>query len=146
MRKIVIDTSAVLATLLHEAQADAILAATAGKELISPASLPYEITNALSARMRRQASDPAYLSPEQTDEAWDLFTRAEIALYPVDNDHHAMALSIAAHQGTYCYDAYLIALALAEGAPLLTLDGSGKRKGLQQAALGMGVKLVHLEG
>jgi predicted nucleic acid-binding protein len=136
----VIDASAVIATLLRESHATAILKITAGAELISPASLPYEITNALSGRMRRSATDPQRLTSAQAVQAWQLFTRAKIALHPVDEAHHAGALAIAAAQGIYCYDAYLIALALAQGALLLTLD-----KSLRRAALAMGVQTVTVE-
>jgi len=139
-KPIVIDASAVIATLLRESHAAAILKVTAGVELISPASLPYEITNALSGRMRRAATDPQRLTPAQAGQMWDLFTQTKIALHPVDNAHHASALAIAAAQGIYCYDAYLIALALAEGASLLTLD-----KAQQRTAAAMGVQLVTVE-
>jgi predicted nucleic acid-binding protein len=139
-KQMVIDASAVIATLLRERHAAAILKATAGTELISPASLPYEVTNALSGRMRRSVSDPQRLTPAQATQAWKLFMRAQIALRPVDDSHHDSALAIAAAQGIYCYDAYLIALALAEGAPLLTLD-----KAQQRTAAAMGVQLVTME-
>jgi predicted nucleic acid-binding protein len=135
--QMVIDASAVIATLLRESHAAAILKATAGVELISPASLPYEITNALSGRMRRSATDPQRLTPAQATQTWALFTQTQIALRPVDDTQHASALSIAAAQGIYCYDAYLIALSLTESAPLLTLD-----KAQQRIAAGMGVQLV----
>jgi predicted nucleic acid-binding protein len=139
-KQMVIDASTVVATLLRESHAAAILKATAGQELISPASLPYEITNALSGRMRRAVTDRQRLTPAQAGQAWALFTRAKITLYPVDNGGHASALAIAAAQGIYCYDAYLIGLALALNAPLLTLD-----KGQQRTAAAMGVQLVAVE-
>jgi predicted nucleic acid-binding protein len=136
-KQIVIDASAVIATLLRESHAAAILKVTVGVELISPASLPYEVTNALSGRMRRSAADPQRLTAAQAMQTWELFTRAQIALQSADDSHHASALAIAAARGIYCYDAYLIVLALAEGAPLLTLD-----KARQRTAAGMGVQLV----
>ena len=140
-KRIVIDASAVIATLLRESHATTIIKATAGVELISPTSLPYEITNALSARMRRANTDLQRLTPAQAKQAWELFTRAEITLYPVDNAHHANALAIAGAQGTYCYDAYLIVLAMTEGIPLLTMD-----KIQQRTATAVGVQIVSLEG
>jgi predicted nucleic acid-binding protein len=139
-KQIVIDASAVIAALLGESSAAAILEATVGVELISPASLPYEVTNALSARMRRSATDAQRLTPAQAALAWELFTQTEIAFHPVDNDRHAGALAIAGAQRIYCYDAYLIALALAKNAPLLTLDTSQQR-----TAVAMGVRIVSLE-
>ena len=42
---------------------------------------------------------------------------------------------------SYCHDAYLIALTLAESAPLLTLD-----TGQQRAAAAMGVQTIALDG
>ncbi|MBK8326623.1 MAG: hypothetical protein IPL02_06165 [Moraxellaceae bacterium] len=46
---IVIDASAVLSLLLNEPIRCKVLSVTIGTRLISPASLPYEIRNALSA-------------------------------------------------------------------------------------------------
>jgi hypothetical protein len=46
---------------------------------ISPDSLSYEITHALSARMRRSATDAQRLTPAQAALAWELFTLAESA-------------------------------------------------------------------
>jgi predicted nucleic acid-binding protein len=137
MKQMVIDASATVATLLQESHAAAILQATAGVELISPASLPYEITNALSGRMRRSAADPQRLTPAQAMQVWELFTRTQIVLYPVDDTQHTSALAIAAAQSIYCYDAYLIALSLTQSAPLLTLDKAQRR-----IAAGMGVQTV----
>ena len=138
-RQIVIDASAVLATLLRESHAVAILKATAGADLISPASLPYEITNALSGRMRRSTTDPQRMTPVQTGQTWELFTRADITLYPVDKTQHTSALALAGAQGSYCYDAYLVVLALAKGTALLTLD-----KALRRMATAVGVQIVSL--
>jgi predicted nucleic acid-binding protein len=140
-KQMVIDASAVIATLLRESHAAAILRVTAGVELVSPASLPYEVANALSGRMRRSANDPQRLTPAQAGQAWELFTRVPVVLHPVDNARHAGALAIAAAQGIYCYDAYLVALALAEDVPLLSLD-----QGQRRAAAAMGVQLVAVGG
>jgi predicted nucleic acid-binding protein len=136
-KQIIIDTSIVIATLLRENHAADILKVTAGAELSSPACLPYEITNALSGRMRRVATDPQRLTAAQAGQAWELFTQVKITVHSVN---HANALAIAAAQGIYCYDAYFIALALAEGVPLLTLD-----KNQQRTAAVMGVQLVMVE-
>ena len=74
------------------------LKVTTGVPSISPNSLSYEITHALSARTRRSATDAQRLTPAQAALAWELFTRADSALRLVDNDRHAHALSIAGAQ------------------------------------------------
>ena len=51
----------------------------------------------------------------------------------------ALALEIAAEHNLYAYDAYLVTCALAQRAPILTLD-----QGLARAATNAGVQLVEV--
>jgi predicted nucleic acid-binding protein len=52
----------------------------------------------------------------------------------------ALALEVAAEHGLYAYDAYMITCALAQRAPLLTLDG-----GLRRAAVAVGVQALEVQ-
>ncbi len=53
LMQIVVDASALLAVLLAEAHREGVLAATRGVALCAPASLPWEIGNALSSGLKR---------------------------------------------------------------------------------------------
>lgn len=127
----VIDTSALLAVLVGEAERDALIAATISVELLAPASVHWEIGNALSALFRRKRVTLA-----QAKRALDAYAAIPIRFLDVDL---ALALEIAAEHQLYAYDAYLLTCALTQRAPLLTLD-----HGLQRAATSAGVQLVEL--
>ena len=78
-RKIVADTSAVLAVCLREATRQAIIEKTKGVNLIAPESLPVEIPNALSSKFKQGTLD--------LDEAMDVIQRFEkipIQRVPID--------------------------------------------------------------
>ncbi len=139
---IVIDASAVLSLLLNEPMAAKVLSVTIGTRLISPASLPYEIANALSARVR--ANNHTMLSKEYAMTAYKLYQAMPIELVPIDNSLHAQVFDIATTQRMYSYDAYLLLLAKIHQVPLLTLDGTGKKQGLIQYAAMLGIPCIQL--
>lgn len=112
--QIVIDPSAILAVLLHEPERDALIAATASEALITPASTPWEIGNALVAGWRRRR-----LSLGDVEAAWASFEAVSLRLVEVDI---RAAMRAAAEYGLYAYDAYVLEAALARRVPLLTLD------------------------
>lgn len=144
MTTIIVDTSAVIAVLLKEATRPSIIKATQGVLLASPETLPFEVTNALSARMKR--SDEHRLSGTQASAAFAQFRLMEIRLLPVNWQDHEQALNLASLLGIYAYDAYLLVAALNEKAALLTLDGMGRKPGLYQQAERMGISVVNLRG
>lgn len=125
----VIDTSALLAVLVGESERDALIAATIGVELLAPASVHWEVGNALSALLKRKR-----ITLPQAQRALDAYAAIPIRFLDVDL---ALALEIAAEHKLYAYDAYLLTCALAQRAPLLTLD-----HGLQRAAVVAGVQLI----
>ena len=129
---IIIDASAVLALLLNEPTAMKVLDATAGARLISPASLPYEIANALSARVR--ANNHNNMAKEHAITAYSLYQSMPIQLIPIDNSFHTQVFDMATTQRMYSYDAYLLLLAQMYQA-LLTLDGRKKQGLIQHAVL-----------
>src|SRR5262245_5485628 len=114
MSRVVIDTSALLAVLLGEPERLALIAVTDGFELVAPASLPWEVGNALIAAFRKKR-----LSIADIGLAWESYQAVSIRLAEVDI---AAALRTAAGMGIYAYDAYVLEVARSEKLPLLTLD------------------------
>lgn len=143
MARIVVDASSVLAVLLREGSRLLILKVTQGAELVSPETLSFEVANALSARMKRR--DEQRISDVQASAAFAQFQDMEIQQLPVSRQDHTRALELAALLGIYAYDAYLLTTALSQQAELLTLDGTGRKRGLYQQADKVGVRVVKLE-
>jgi predicted nucleic acid-binding protein len=128
---VVIDTSALIAVLTSEPQRHALIRATEGADLVAPGSVHWEIGNAMSALLKRRRATPA-----EVQRCLAAYAAIPLRLVEVDL---ALALEIAAEHGLYAYDAYLITCALAQRAPLLTLD-----KGLSRAAASAGAQLVEV--
>lgn len=137
---IVIDASVVLSVVLDELHADFAVQAVQDANLISPESLPFEVTNALSARCR--ANNQAHLTYQQVTSALDSFFQIPIRLINHDELLHKQALMLAAQRRMYCYDAYMLLLAQNYSASLFTFDGSGKKMGLIQHAKDLNISLV----
>lgn len=129
--QMVIDVSALLAVLLDEEHRQPVVAATAGVTLVAPASLPWELGNALSASLKRRR-----FSLGTARAAIAGFERIPIRLLPVDL---ARALELAQAHQIYAYDAYFLATCRSVRAPLLTLD-----RGLRAAAVDAKVSLVEV--
>lgn len=127
--ELVVDASAVMAVLLEEPEREALIAATLGRELVAPPSLPWEIGNGLVAVVRRKR-----LSKAAALSAWTAWGEVRVRLIAVDVSR---AMSLAFAHDLYAYDAYLLALAGQRRAPLLTLDRS-----LQRAAREAGIALL----
>jgi predicted nucleic acid-binding protein len=129
--ELVIDAAAVLAVVLEEPERQALLTATTGAVLFAPGSLPWEVGNALVAAVRRRR-----LSAAGAAAGWAGFQAIPVRLVEVDI---AKALALAAEQGVYAYDAYMLEVARARGLPLLTLDVR-----LRAAAQRVGIELVEV--
>lgn len=125
----VIDTSAIIAVLLSEPERDLLVRATRGAELLAPASVHWEIGNALSAGLKRRR-----LTLAQGQRALTAYAAIPIRFVDVDL---ALSLELAAEHALYAYDAYLLTCALQQRAPLLTLDA-----GLVRTANTLGIDLV----
>lgn len=128
---LVADTSVILAVLLNEPDKETLIVQTAGVELAAPASLHWEIGNALSAMIKRKR-----LTIEEARKALRSYEQIPIRLIEVELDE---ALAIAAHQDIYAYDAYFIVCARQLSSAIITLDG-----GLSAAAKRLGVKVVEV--
>src|SRR5687767_203550 len=105
----VIDTSAVLAVVMNEPEKPALVAATAGAELVAPGSLPWEIGNALSAMFKRRR-----ISVEGARGVVRAYEQVPIKLLQIDVD---AAVSLAAKHNIYAYDAYMLICAQVRGSP-----------------------------
>ena len=127
--KITADTNTFIAVALNEPEKGKIIALTEGHDLIAPDVLPFEIGNALTAMMKKNA-----LKKDEVESAWDI-----VQLIPVDLRHTNIksALSIAIRYNLYAYDAYFLECAENLRSPLLTLD-----VGMQKVAQQMGITIL----
>ena len=130
--ELVVDTSVLIAVIVGEPERDAIVSVTSDQTLIGPGSIPWEVGNAFTAMVKQRRIDV-----EDARKGLEIFD--SIPLRYVHTDM-ANALSIAAREGIYAYDAYFLDCAVRYRAPLLTLD-----RQLKRAAERLGVKLLNLE-
>lgn len=127
--KVVVDTNIFLAVALDEPEKERIVEATAGRDIVSPEILPYEIGNALTALIKRRK-----ISKNEAQELFEITQRIPVKLVSVDIPK---ALAIAARFNIYAYDAYFIQCALAMSCPLATLDSR-----LKEVARSFNIDLV----
>jgi predicted nucleic acid-binding protein len=111
---ITIDTSVVLAVCTNEPSKPQLIELTAGAHLIAPASIHWEIGNALSAMIKRNRIDF-----KQAQACIRAYQKIPIKFVQVDL---AKALAFSNQFRMYAYDAYLLSCALQYHSPLLTLD------------------------
>ena len=129
--QLVIDTSIILAVLISEPERDRIISMTQETGLIAPQSVHWEVGNALSAMIKRQR-----ITAVQAMKALDAYEKIPIRF--VETSLHE-AVTIAADQGLYAYDSYLIACAKEQRCALISLD-----KALLSAAKAVGVAVVEV--
>jgi len=112
--EIVIDTSALLAVVAMEPERAELIRVTRGAVLVAPSSVHWEIGNALSAMFKRKAIE--------LDEALKVLDGyAAIPLRLVDPSLR-QAVQLCRELNVYAYDAYVIACAINQRAPILSLD------------------------
>lgn len=128
---IVVDTSVILAVVLNEPHKAALIQLTVDAELVAPASLHWEIGNALSAMVKR-----ARLTPEEAQAALVDYHKIPLRFLDIPL---ADAVRVAAQHGLYAYDAYMLVSAQQLSCALLTLDG-----GLQVAAQAAHVRYIEV--
>ena len=125
--KIVADTNTFIAVALNEPEKDMIIRLTEGHNLVAPEVLPFEIGNALTAMMKRNA-----LKADEVVLAWDMVQYIPVDLRRIDI---GAALNIATQYNIYAYDAYFLECARNLRSPLLTLDqqmkGIARKIGIQ---------------
>ena len=113
-KKIIIDTSALIATLLDEPEKKKLIKLTNNSTLLAPHSLNFEIGNAFSAMFKKNR-----ILLEEAQKAIEIYKSIPIQFVNVDI---SKALKISHKSNIYAYDAYMIVAALLHNAPLLTLD------------------------
>lgn len=111
-----LDISALLAVLLNQGPKSEIISKTTGNSLIVPASLHWELGNALSSLFKRRK-----ISPGEAEKVVDEYRR--IPLQFVDIDLKA-AVKLAHDHSVYAYDAYMILCAKQHRVPILSLDNA----------------------
>ncbi len=126
------DTSVLLAVLIGAPARDHLIARTQGASLVAPASVHWEVGNALSALLKRRR-----LTLAEAQAA--LLAYAAIPIRIIDIEL-AAALELADRFGLYAHDAYLMACARRERAALLTVDPR-----LARTAREAGVQVVEVE-
>jgi predicted nucleic acid-binding protein len=112
--KVLMDTSVVIAVILHEPAREDILSVTRDVELLAARPLEWEAGNALVAALRKRR-----LTQAQVELAWSSFGQVRYRMVEIDI---AMALRTAIAAGIYAYDAYVLEAARVSNATLLTLD------------------------
>jgi predicted nucleic acid-binding protein len=127
--KIVADTNTFIAVALNEPEKDMIIRLTEGHDLVAPEVLPFEIGNALTAMMKRNA-----LKADEVLLAWDMVRNIPVDLRRIDI---GAALNLATQYNIYAYDAYFLECARNLRSPLLTLDQ--QMKGIAQK---IGIKVM----
>jgi len=115
MNATVVDCSALAAVIFEEPWSADIVPRLAGRRLIAPALLPFELAQVCSTKMRRH--------PAQATMLFDQFVTAlgglDLDLEPVGFDELP---ALADQCNLSCYDAAYLWLALAHQAPLVTFD------------------------
>ncbi|MGZ5172009.1 MAG: type II toxin-antitoxin system VapC family toxin [Burkholderiales bacterium] len=109
----VLDASVVAAVLFDEAESEPILASVIGA-LIAPSLLPYELASVCTTKLIRRPREAKIILSR-----YRLFAELGVELTEPDWD----TLPGLAHEWTLsAYDAAYLQLALAQDAPLITLD------------------------
>lgn len=126
--EVTIDTSVVLAVVCNEAGRGEAIKLTQGHTLIAPASLHWEMGNALSAMLKRQR-----ITLPEAKACIAAYGKIPIRLIEVDIKR---ALALSSKLRMYAYDAYMLTCAQQSGSPLLTFDGA-----LSLHASGLGIEV-----
>jgi len=111
---VVADASAFLAVVLNEAARDSIIRSTAGRGIVAPEILPYEIGNALVVVRKK-----GRLTDREVLQAFDRAQQIAVTLLPVTIPD---AVKLAMQFGIYAYDAYYLQCCIENRLPLLSLD------------------------
>jgi predicted nucleic acid-binding protein len=112
--ELVVDASVLIAVLTGEATRERLITRTHGAELLAPGSVHWEVGNIFSALLKRRR-----LKLAEVHAALNAYGQIPIRFVEVEL---AAALELADRFGLYAHDAYVMACARRQRAPLLTLD------------------------
>lgn len=126
---IVADASAFIAVVLNESDREWVIDKTAGKGIVSPEVLPYEIGNALISLRKK-----GRLSEREVLRAFDLSQRIAVRLVSVKIHE---AIKIAIRFKIYAYDAYYLQCCIENKQSLISLDDH-----MCEIAENLGIKVV----
>jgi len=115
---VTVDTSVLLAVCTNEPSKARLIELTKECHLVAPASVHWEVGNALSAMLKRER-----ITLDQALTCIEYYQRIPIRLVDVDL---ASALTFANRFRMYAYDAYLLTCSIQYNTPLITLDGALK--------------------
>ena len=118
--EIVIDTSAILAVIGEQPEKADLIRLTRGTTLMAPPSVHWEVGNALSAMFKRKA-----IGIKDALQLLDAYAAIPIRLAEVGLKQ---AVELSERLNVYAYDAYVLACAINQRAPLLTLDRGLKER------------------
>ncbi|MDA8176642.1 MAG: type II toxin-antitoxin system VapC family toxin [Acidithiobacillus sp.] len=104
---------------------------TAGRNLIAPSSVHWEMGNAFSAMIKRGRT-----TLKQATACLDAYSEISIKLVEVNLNQ---ALALVSKHRIYAYDAYLLVCAMQSHSPLLTLD-----QPLKQVAESLSIKILEV--
>jgi predicted nucleic acid-binding protein len=129
---LVIDTSVIIAALTSEPERRALVRLTRGADLLAPASVHWEVGNALAAMFKRGRIDA-----KQISRVLRAYERIPVRYVDLDLPD---ALDLAVQHGIYAYDAYVIACARNQGCSIVSLD-----QALLRVAKAAGVRVLEVE-
>jgi predicted nucleic acid-binding protein len=129
--ELVIDTSALLAVVGLQPERVELIRLTKGATLVAPSSVHWEVGNALSAMFKRKAIDL-----EVALNFLDAYAAIPIRFADVPLKQ---AVELSRQLNICAYDAYVIACAINQRAPILSLDG-----GLLEGARSLKVEVLEV--
>lgn len=128
---LVVDASVLLAVLMSEPERPKIVELTRDVDLIAPASVHWEVGNALSSMLKRGRLDLS-----QAESVLKNYEKIPIRFVEVSLHD---SIRISSDRKIYAYDAFLIACARDQRCRLISLD-----KALLQASVDSGIQIVEV--
>ena len=128
----VIDTSAIIASVMRGPERDTLAEAASGHVLLAPGFLQWEACHVFSVMIRQKGIDA-----EEARRGMEILDHIPLRYVDVDM---AQVLAIAARLKGVAADAFFLETAIRYGAPLLTVDRS-----LGRDAESLGIDVVRIE-
>jgi predicted nucleic acid-binding protein len=127
----IVDASVIIAVIADEPQKAQLIEITRGADLLTPASIHWEIGNAFSAMLKR-----GRVTLDLVLAALEIYHQIPLRFTEVELDK---TMQIVDEFGLYAYDAYLLRCAIKYQTALITLDRS-----LAQVAQEMNIEVIEI--